>query len=202
MAEDFKPRPITRKELGTFLPNMRAIKAFEKLFDEAYKLSDIQTILSVSNIDNPSELNTISGTKDGYLCVVVEENEATIYSYSSLNYPQDAPYIMSGLTGSWTAVAGKYSNLGKYRRAVTTSVNYTIQPNDDIIIALTDTGDITLSLQAGIDGESHTVKNIGVLDNIAVISPNGVETIFGETIEEVYNGEVLDFSFESTTYWN
>lgn len=125
MAEEYIPRPLTRKELAEFLPNMRSIRAFEQLFDNAYRLSDIQRFLTVTNIDNPSELNTIEGGQDGYLCVAVQGNEFTLYVYTSERFTENIPYTINGLSGSWTAIAGKYvsseSNIEEINTDVITS---------------------------------------------------------------------------------
>jgi len=48
------PKPLTRKELAEFLPNQRAIRAFEELFEVVP--SDLETLLAqIDDVDNTSE---------------------------------------------------------------------------------------------------------------------------------------------------
>lgn len=57
------PKPLTRKELSEFLPSLRAVRAFEQLFDvvpgEINAQSDINEVLLTSAHSNSSASNRL-----------------------------------------------------------------------------------------------------------------------------------------------
>lgn len=108
--EDYRPRPLTRAELSSFLPNMRAVRAFEKLFESAPDLNKVQYFVSVTSIDNPTELVEYEGTQDNFLAIVRSSQEFTIYSFLVNAITENIPYVVSGRSGSWVAIGGKYLN--------------------------------------------------------------------------------------------
>lgn len=110
MAEDFRPRPITRSDLASFLPNNRAIRAFEKLFEMANDIGNAPIFTSVANITQPIELHDIEKDRDGFINIVFSGTEFTIYSFSNTQLTENVPYVISGKSGSWIAIGGKYLN--------------------------------------------------------------------------------------------
>jgi len=89
--------------------------------EEIVRLEDLEFRLlppaSVANIDNPSELNTASGSL-GALIIAYEingataQNEYTIYAYDASGPAVNSPYIVDAAgTGDerWVAIGGKYT---------------------------------------------------------------------------------------------
>lgn len=77
-----------------------------------------QTVRGITsiNIDNPTELNSLSGSNGDFI-IVMDGGEATLYAYLDPGGAVNAPYIMDALgAGSerWYAVAGKYANQMAY----------------------------------------------------------------------------------------
>lgn len=110
MAEDFSPRSITRADLASFLPNNRAIRAFEKLFETVIDPGSAPIFTSVNDITQPVELRNIEKDRDGFINIVYSETEFTIYCFSATQIAENIPYVVSGKSGSWIATGGRYLN--------------------------------------------------------------------------------------------
>lgn len=69
--------------------------------------------ISVSDIDNPTELGSYGGDAGAsMICYEVEAaaNQITLYEWDNANSAgADSPYVVAGSSGYWVAVAGKYT---------------------------------------------------------------------------------------------
>lgn len=86
-----------------------------KSYDNELKSLEARTVqlVTVLNIDTPTELALYESTESGGLLIATEEiataNAYTIYTWDSANSAgPTGPYIVAGSSGYWTAVAGKY----------------------------------------------------------------------------------------------
>lgn len=71
MSTDNDPRPLTRKELAAFLPNQRAIRAFERLFDIIPPdINDINDYLDTIRIQSVKVSVDYSVLNGNYLILV------------------------------------------------------------------------------------------------------------------------------------
>lgn len=74
------------------------------------------TVLAVSNIDSPTELNSRAGNTNGALCIVTQNiagaNAWTLYCFDATSSAGvNSPYILAASgSGQWIAVGGKYIN--------------------------------------------------------------------------------------------
>lgn len=79
---------------------------------------------------------------------------------------------------------------------------YPIQFKDEIVIAGTDISDVTLLLPEGTAGAPHKVTNAGSNNNIAYLTPFGVEELEGDNATlEIYDTETLDIAYDENTGW-
>lgn len=82
------------------------------------------------------------------------------------------------------------------------SGNITLGPNHYDIKADTDSGDITVTLPAGLQGTEYRIGNVGGSGNKVIITPNGVELLLGSnTSFNLYDGETLIIIYDSTEGW-
>lgn len=74
------------------------------------------TVLAVTDITNPTELNSRIGYTNGALCLVTQNvagaNEWTLYAFDATSSASvNSPYILAASgSGQWIAIAGKYRN--------------------------------------------------------------------------------------------
>jgi hypothetical protein len=78
------PRPITREELARFLPNQRAIRAFEKLFD---LIPDDLESSAALIVELTNEISNVQGKANAALSLVPEQRLASVVSsdYTTAN---------------------------------------------------------------------------------------------------------------------
>ncbi len=102
------------------------------MFDQVRRTSaaDIAgaTVLAVTSITAPSELNSRAGVTSGALCLVTQNvagaNEWTLYAFDATSSASvNSPYILAASgSGQWIAVTGKFAN-GSLGAAAVVSVD-------------------------------------------------------------------------------
>lgn len=108
------------------------------------------TVLAVTNIDSPSELNSRVGLTNGALCIVTQNvagaNEWTIYAFDATSAASvNSPYILAASgSGQWIALAGKYVNSPLNVTGAITSVS-TVQGTRLISTIATGTAPLTVA---------------------------------------------------------
>ena len=66
----------------------------------------------------------------------------------------------------------------------------------------TETGTFTVNLPAGVSGREYRIINVGATDVDLTVSPNGVDTIFGDISDiTVTSGSALQLVFQNTEGW-
>lgn len=81
---------------------------------------------------------------------------------------------------------------------------YTVLVTDEIILADTDGGVITVNLPAGVDGTHYRISNTGSSGNDVTVDPNGAEQLFGGGAGVSFalvDGETINIYFETTENW-
>lgn len=90
---------------------------------------------------------------------------------------------------------------------VTTQLDHTGSPytalsTDEVIFLNTDTAVITVTLPAGVDGKSYSIKNCGSSGFAVTVTPDGAENLFGEAASfTLYDNEVIDIHYETLEGW-
>ena len=88
------------------------------------------------------------------------------------------------------------------KRLTATDSPYTLLSTDYNIYADTDPGAITINIPEGSNGTSYKIINTGSSNNNVIVTPNGSELLFGQNSSfTMYDGEIIDITFESTEGW-
>ena len=91
---------------------------------------------------------------------------------------------------------------GRIKDVLRITSDYTLTDKDHIIFADTDSGVITVSLPAGIQGTEYEISNVGSSGNDVTVSPDGTESIFGSTSDfTMYDSEGITIKYETTEGW-
>ncbi len=81
---------------------------------------------------------------------------------------------------------------------------YAVLATDEIIVADTDGGAITVNLPAGVDGTHYRITNVGTAANDVTVDPNGAEELFGGGAGVSFalvDGETINIYYETTEGW-
>ena len=78
---------------------------------------------------------------------------------------------------------------------------YTLVSTDFRLMCDTDAAEIQVILSAGIDAREVRLYNVGSSNNQLTITPDGSEKIFGDSSLTIYDGEVIDITYETTEGW-
>jgi len=117
----------------------------------------------------------------------------------------DASKLFWDTASSLLKVTGIIQSAGRIKETVyvTPAMSpYSIQFEDEIIYADTDIADITLLLPEGTDGEPHKITNVGSTNNVANLTPFGLEELEGDNATLIiYDTETLDISYNENTGW-
>jgi len=81
------------------------------------------------------------------------------------------------------------------------TTTYTILATDDVVYCDTDGGAFTVTLPAGIEGTHYKIINCGSSDNDLTVDGDGAETVYGETEQELTDGDVIDLHYNATEGW-
>ena len=114
------------------------------------------------------------------------------------NNNDDAIYFTDSLeiTGKFTTGSGRIKNTTR----VTTT--YTILVTDEVIFANTDSAGYTVTLPAGVEGQTFIIKNTGSSGNTLTIAPNGSEHLLGANSNSTLSdAEDLEITYNATDGW-
>ena len=81
------------------------------------------------------------------------------------------------------------------------TTTYTVLTTDHTVFCDTDGGAFTITLPAGVEGQTYKIINCGSGGNNLTIDGNGAETIFSEATQYLADAEVLDLTFNTTEGW-
>jgi len=83
-----------------------------------------------------------------------------------------------------------------------TVITITLDDTDEIVIVDTDSGTITVNLPAGTNGQHYRISNSGISGNDVIISPDGLQKLFGANADFLlHDGETIDIYFQNTEHW-
>ena len=163
--------------------------------------------VSVSDITNPTELGSITGSSSSLLLayeVGGGVNKATLYVWdSAVASGANSPFVVAGLSGYWIAIGGAYNVAGPRRSIITVTSNYTALADDDTILIDATGGNITLTLPTaiGIKGKQYRIKRIDNSANTATVDGNGAETIDGSTTFPLFYLEIIEIGSDNANWW-
>ena len=109
-------------------------------------------------------------------------------------------YINTDITDGaavWERIA-LHSEIFSVTRVDTT---YSVLATDYNIFCDTDGGAFTITLPAGADGRKLRITNVGSSGNALTVDGDGVETVYGDATQTLYDGEVLDMVYDTTEGW-
>lgn len=91
---------------------------------------------------------------------------------------------------------------GRYKNTTRVTTTYTILVTDDTIYCDTDGGAFTVTLPAGVDGQTYRVVNCGSSGNDVTIVPDGAENLLGaNSSDTISDSEALILTYETTEGW-
>lgn len=98
---------------------------------------------------------------------------------------------------------GKTQTLrGRIKGVTRVTTTYTILETDEVVFANTDSAGYTVTLFAGVDGQTITIKNTGSSGNVLTIAPDGSEHLLGANLSFTLNdGEDLEITYNATDGW-
>jgi hypothetical protein len=118
---------------------------------------------------------------------------------------EDSSSLAWDLINKVLTVAGIITSEGRQKnttRLTPADSPYNVLQKDENILADTDTGNITINLPEGEDGEQHKITNVGQAGNNAAIVPYGTEKLNGfNATENLRDSETFDLGFETTEGW-
>lgn len=80
---------------------------------------------------------------------------------------------------------------------------YTMVATEKNLKCDTDSGSITVLLEAGINGTKHKINNTGTSGNNVTVTPNGTDLLYQVNGSElIYDSENLDLDFASIEGWS
>lgn len=155
--------------------------------DDVIRIEDLEDRLlppvSVVNIDNPTELNTVAGALGAMVLAyqVVGAsglNESTLYAYDADGPAVNSPYIVDadgGGTERWVAIAGKYSAVVDYTAVRKLSVVDISNPTE-LTLESGSVGDVIFVYEV-LGPHSIDEHTIYVYDDDAVVLGSGTPYI-------------------------
>jgi hypothetical protein len=175
-------------------------------------------VLSVANIDSPTELNSRAGGTNGAICIVTQNiagaNAWTLYCFDSASSAGvSTPKIMAASgSGQWIAVAGKYCNSPISAGALTSSaLTATRVPFSGTAGLLSDSADMTFAsasgaLTLGNATATHTISSTTASSSTStgalVVAGGGAfagKVYFGSTLTAAVNsGSTLNLDLTDT----
>jgi hypothetical protein len=91
------------------------------------------------------------------------------------------------------------------RRKDTTRItaNTTLNNTHHEVFCDTDGGAFAVTLPAGVDGRTYTIKNVGTSGNTVTLSPDGTDLLFGENSDYIIldRGDDEQITYETTEGW-
>lgn len=167
----------------------------------------IPSAISVSDITNPTELGSYTGTGSS-LALVYEigggVNKATLYVWdSAVVSGANSPFVVAGLSGYWIAIGGTYNVAGPRKSITTVTGNYTILADDDILLINATGGDITVTLPTavGIKGKVYTTKRIDNSANTVTVDGDGSETVDDNADYNLFYLEFVEIGSDNSNWW-
>jgi len=91
--------------------------------------------------------------------------------------------------------AGRIANTTRYTSSQTALVT------DEVLFCDTDGGAWTLTLPAGVEGTHYKIINCGSGGYDLTVDGDSAETIYGETTQDLADGEVIDIHYNATEGW-
>lgn len=103
---------------------------------------------------------------------------------------------VSIILGIFTTESGRIKSITR----ITSS--YTVKDSDHAIFADTDSGVISTSLPAGIEGTEYELNNTGSSGNDLTVTPNGSELLFGSASSfALIDSEGITIKYNSIEGW-
>ena len=87
---------------------------------------------------------------------------------------------------------------GSTKRVTTT---YLITATDEVVFCNTNSGDFTVTLPAGVEGTHYKIINCGSSGNTLTVDGDSAELVYGETTQDLSDGDVIDLHYNTTEGW-
>ncbi|REK57572.1 MAG: hypothetical protein DWQ49_08885 [Bacteroidetes bacterium] len=78
---------------------------------------------------------------------------------------------------------------------------YTVVNTDEVIFVDTDSAAITINLQAGVNGRTLRIVNVGSSGNDVTVDGNGSENVKGATTNAITDGNEIIITYQATEGW-
>ncbi len=99
-------------------------------------------------------------------------------------------------------LGGTTTTFGRIKTVTRQTTTYTILVTDSVVFGNTDSAGFTVTLPAGVSGQTFKVINSGSSGNILTVTPDGSEDLLGVNSSfSLFDGEALDITFDSTDGW-
>jgi hypothetical protein len=96
----------------------------------------------------------------------------------------------------------KTDGVGKQVNTTRVTTTYTILTTDDVVFANTDSVGYTVTLPAGVEGQTFKIINSGSSSNNLTVAPNGSEHLLGANSNfTLADGETLILTYNATDGW-
>jgi hypothetical protein len=102
-----------------------------------------------------------------------------------------------------TVNADLIGNGGRRKNTTRLTANTTLDNTHHEVFCDTDGGAITVTLPAGVDGRTYTIKNVGTSGNAVTLTPDGSDLLFGENSDYIIldRGDDEQITYETTEGW-
>lgn len=136
------------------------------------------------------------------------EEISTDFTDGSIPFAESG-FVTQDLRLNWQAINriftadGVHVSAGRRKAVRSVSNDYNLTIYDEELYVDTTGGTVSVYLPAGIDGTSYRIHNIGSVNNPVLVTPDGIDLLFGDnTVAALYDAEVFILTFESTNGWD
>ena len=178
---------------GSLLDNLNHIRYDIAAIPSGHTIKDsTNTFPARTNLTFIGENITVADVSGTDSTTVTISGDGTYLRLDAANSPITGALI---LEDKLTTEAGRIVNTTR----VTTT--YTVLVTDHVIFCDTDGGAFTITLPAGVEGQSFRIINCGSGGNYLTIDGNGAEEIHQELTQNLSDSEVLDLVYNSVEGW-
>lgn len=144
-----------------------------------------------------------AGSRGVYIGYNAGYNETGDDKLYIANSNTTTPLIYGDFSTPELHINGQFqTNAGRTKNVTRVTTTYSILVSDEVIFANTDSAGYTVTLPAGVEGQTITVKNTGSSGNDLTIAPNGSEHLLGANSNfALTDGEDLEITYSGVDGW-